>query len=1387
MLKYNEYKIRYMVRNREQLRSRKPIEANLLDLPRGTMIHHVSDSMSEYGIRPTHPLLLNVDSPIKVHHVEELKIIEGKPIRKSLNILQVMNLYFTSVAGLISRARKLERVVKELRSILIADYSLLSTKYFYVRTRTSFFEEQNNLYHTKITKINEVGPIREHFLLFRMPEVLPRYAKFRVTPVPIPPGRFVEWADHERYGLFYLWNLLRSQNPEVKRTADNVTIAFQEGSKMTQVNLGDLMRWHAEEPEKTEKALYTTWYKLNNTRYDDVEEDDGDTDVDTEVEIDFDEVDEDPPAPEVTAKPSPIAATKPIDKKVTPTVSRVATKTRDMEEVPEVAEAKEEELDDVSKPVVEEQDDDFVNVTAMNDVMRDMAEAGRLSGAEQKRFLAIASAYKDIPNPLGKGTIKDLITVDPALKKLDYEKPIIEGDKIGVLDKSMTRSTVSEFTKNYIRDVMQADIVSAVLSAQNSGILVKDYKVEEKMDALNRVQEHSVSMVPINGRPSTFKFTVPVINEEGEFLANGTIRRLDNQKFDLPIRKINSARVALTSYHSKVFVDRSGKAVNSYSRWISGKITKASMNTEDTTVTSITFSTAALPRVRLPRKYTAIAASISRFETPEYSFNFVYDKIDSIYKEEIITKCKSENFVPCGVKLKDPNYVLAMNDNGDLFAYSNGKFTAVGTLPSLINSAWGEGPNEYSTAGIFGKKIPIVLILGYLMGLDNVLKQFRIPHRWVDGTRVKAEKHELKIKFTGDALLIDTRNHLGSMLFAGFYEVRNIIVNFSGGEFNRKNVYGHILESIGIGRHVLREIGLTNRMFIDPITKELLKELKEPTTFIGLLIRATELLITDEYPDEIDPAFMRIRGYERISGFVYNQLVNAIRVHEAAPNPAKSQVSINPTAVWGDMMADSAITMVEESNPLHNLKEMEGVTFLGQGGRNKKTMVARTRVFHPNDVGLISEATPSSEMVGIKTYLPPNAKLTSLRGLSARYDYSKDSLTNAISSTSLFNVGTTKMDPKRANLAAVQQSSMVSALGGKLLPVRTGYEQVIANRCSDKFAYDAKHDGVIKSVEDKYLVIEYTKSDGSKEIVGVPIGVYHGHASGAIIPHAIVTDHKAGDIFKKGDILAWNKGYFERDFLNPKGCSMKGGVVARIALIENVDTLEDGSAISPSLSAKLGTPVGSSKTLIVPFDHSITKLVKVGDKVDINTVLAIIEDGSLAAIAGDNDDLVGLSKLSGTTPKAKKKGYVSHIEVVYLGAIDNMHPTLKKIVAEDTVRRTEMIKKTNAVASPTGEVFEPTFVHKSKLVENSVAITIFIDSVSNCEIGDKAVFDNVLKSVIGRVMEGENTTEDGQPIDGVFGYRSVSARITPCVESNGVTNSTMLEAGKRFVAIYRGQ
>jgi hypothetical protein len=310
-----------------------------------------------------------------------------------------------------------------------------------------------------------------------------------------------------------------------------------------------------------------------------------------------------------------------------------------------------------------------------------------------------------------------------------------------------------------------------------------------------------------------------------------------------------------------------------------------------------------------------------------------------------------------------------------------------------------------------GKDIPVGFILGYLFGLDKLLEMLKVPYRRVQrGSRQDLQPDEYVVSFGDESLIFSRQNRSAAMLLAGFNYYKNIINGYSVYDFNKPEVYVNVLEADGLGLRYIRELDLMVKLFVDHISYELLVEMKEPTTFTGLLLRANELLITDYHPDELDREFQRERGYERLSGAVYAEIVKAMRQYNSKPITSRAVLDISPHAVWGSIQSDPAVMNVEDINPIHNLKEQEAVTFSGTGGRSSRSMTRGTRVFHESDIGVISEATVDNSSVAINTYTTANPNYTSLRGISRRIDWAKDGPANMLSTSAFVCPGSDRDD-----------------------------------------------------------------------------------------------------------------------------------------------------------------------------------------------------------------------------------------------------------------------------------------------------------------------------------------------------------------------------------------
>lgn len=337
------------------------------------------------------------------------------------------------------------------------------------------------------------------------------------------------------------------------------------------------------------------------------------------------------------------------------------------------------------------------------------------------------------------------------------------------------------------------------------------------------------------------------------------------------------------------------------------------------------------------------------------------------------------------------------------------------------------------------------------------------------------------------------------------------------------------------------------------------------------------------------------------------------------------------------------------------------------------------------------------------------------------------------------------------------------------MQIRTGYENVVPHRTGDLFAYTARMKGKVISKSADGIVIEYENGDRK----GIELGRRFGHAAGLIIPHEVISNLKAGDVFEKGDVISYHPGFFEVDNLNPKQIVYKAGMLVNTVLMENPITLEDSCAISKRVSQQLSSGITKIRTIVLDFKQSVHRLVTSGQSVEADDILCIIED-QIGGVSSNLDDetLDTLRALSTQTPLSKMKGIVERVEVYYHGELEDMSDSLRAISVESDKRLAKRFKASGQKVY-SGSVDEGFRVDGNPLMLDTLAIQVYITTRQPASVGDKSVFANQLKTVIGEVMDNEITTESGKVIDAIFGKLSVDNRIVGSVDIMGTTNTLL--------------
>lgn len=466
----------------------------------------------------------------------------------------------------------------------------------------------------------------------------------------------------------------------------------------------------------------------------------------------------------------------------------------------------------------------------------------------------------------------------------------------------------------------------------------------------------------------------------------------------LPIRKISSTKVGLSSYYGKLFVKKADRAVFNADRWILNNISARGMDAEDNSIMNLALYKSFKFDQKLPSIYSLLSTQFSGFETQEYEFHTNYDKRDKYFTADEMARCEAEGKTVLIGRKKNGTPIIVDYSNV-FYECTNDQQIALGTIEDMIGVEHEKRPVEILEVDVFGKPIPLGMVLGYHVGFDELIKLLKPSIRRVKRvgrTPLNLDKNEFAIVFEDEAVIFEKGNKMVEYVFGGFNRWPKDIGRYNIGVFNKPQVYEAIFDRNGLGARYPRELRLLFTSFIDPITREVLKSMGEPEELFTLFLRAAELLMTMDYPAASDMTVMRDKGYERVSGFIYSELMKSMRVFKSKTSPM-AKFEINPSSVWLNIIQDSSNALVEDSNPIANMKEQEIVVFGGQGGRGQRSLQGNHRAFHKSQIGSTSEATKDSGKVATIVYTTADPKYTSLRGTVAQYDPQTDGPARLIS------------------------------------------------------------------------------------------------------------------------------------------------------------------------------------------------------------------------------------------------------------------------------------------------------------------------------------------------------------------------------------------------------
>ncbi len=937
-----------------------------------------------------------------------------------------------------------------------------------------------------------------------------------------------------------------------------------------------------------------------------------------------------------------------------------------------------------------------------------------------------------------------------------------------IIDKTMLPDTIGTIDEKYYTSVHKKNVQSAIYSLQNHGIIIKDVQIEGKDSILENSEVMVIKLKPLGGKQSTIRVKVPIPNKDGTFKYSGNTYRMRRQKGDKPIRKVSPQEVALTSYVRKLFIN---KAI--YSKSDEGRgILRQLEDRPD--ITMLTLGKNQPLNVRLPRGYTMLGKHIRSFNIGDVQLLFDYKNRQLLSPKSDLKKIEKDGYILFGVNGK---VLFLIGDNNKVVKLVDNKYNDIGSIYNFLNLNRDKLPTEYSTIKIFRQNLPLGLLLAYYLGFNKLIDSLDIEFEvWDSNKRVPVGPDQFVIKFSDRKYIFSKDNRESTLLLSGIASVSKYIKDISYNILDTQDGFSYLFGLLGLQSRHLAELRTLDSLFIDPMTRELLIQMKEPTNLRGLLFRANELLLDDYSKDANNVDEMIFKSGERIAGMIYGTLYSSIKEFEINNQMVDAKINVNPFEVWGEINSDSTTVLVDDLNPIAYMKQIEDTTYTGKGGRGVETMTQETRVYHESELGIISEATKDSREVGISAYLSGSPKFKNIYGVKED-NIELDGFGSLLSPSALLYSGSTKDDPKRTNFVSVQNGHTISMKGHDVLPIRTGYENIMAQRSPDKFVTTAKGDGKITKVTKTKVVYEIQGKE-FKTNLGSWTTKEEG---GTCFKHNKITFFKEKDKFSKGDSIAYDETFFAIDIFNPKQVILRLGTTVNTMFVEVGETHEDSIAISKKFSHRTPVEMVKVKSNLTEANINVVECVSIGQKITPNDYLITMSDSDMSQHKGkfDAETIAILERLSQQTKKAGYTGKVSDIRVMYNCEIDTISESLREIVLESDKR----LKQSTGY---TGRVDSSYSINGNPLLPNWIEIKFYIDVVETMGIGDKAVLGNQLKATVGDVLNYTLISEDGTEIDTKFSTTSTEARIVESAVEMGTTASLLDIITRKMCELHKG-
>lgn len=983
-------------------------------------------------------------------------------------------------------------------------------------------------------------------------------------------------------------------------------------------------------------------------------------------------------------------------------------------------------------------------------------------------------------------------------------------NKIHTPNKNMATVKFPDFDKKYIEEVMHKDYLEIfrALEDRSIGMTIIGIDVKDSSDRFNYKETWTIKLEDRNRVRHSVTVDIPKIVDNRFIYLAGNKKVLYKQKFPYPIIKIGPDKVQICTNYNKIFLERYGQRVTEEIEKFNTFIIKAPRSVEIVRGDNTSFNTKYITTF----EYDELAKKITHMKIKNYKFFF---NIEEFIKEypEVESILKKDKYIPIGYSLKDKEFI---NVNLDTQLVDKTDKSIIEYIISLLSpeevniydTASSGTKFMYSRATLMKKDIPVILILAYVESLSGILKKSGIKFRFSD-KRSNIGTKERVLRFNDGYLIYTVDTFETALLMNGLSVVPTRSYNYE--DFDNKDTYLDIFQALYGTRILGNAIDNFYDSLIDPKTKEILEYLDYPTDFTNVILFANKLLSDNNHLPEDSMEQYRIRSFEMLPGMLYKGIADAYGTYRiTANNNNPIKMSVPKNYLIKKILTSQVVEDYSEINPITELEKDRTITPKGHSGLNlDRAYTLDKRGFSPSMKGIYAMSTSPDGNVGVSRVLSLEPNIKNIYGmLDLEKDDDKLKDVNLFSPGELLSpLGASSDDPIRSAMALKQSKHLIAVSKASPVLISNGVEETIPYHLSKDFVIIAQDDGKVVEVKDDIAILKY--NNGNTEAIDLRPRIVKNSGGGFFLSNKYTLNFKLGDKFKKDDIVAKDSSFFSSSKYN--GTRFNIGSLQKIAILPTNMTIEDSTEITLDMAKDMMSEIVVRIPLTVSMNANIDKMCKVGQ--EVKTGETIVEFNASNIDADMSKMLANVSEelqeevlaLSKNTIKAKVSGVVENITISPTVEIEELSPTLQKIVKDyfnenkkfqNVINKHVDIKEKNniykagmlqtdvideVVATDNGKL-------KGEIVNDGVLIEIYIKFKDYLGIGDKGAFFTALKFVNGDVIsDGYEPYTPDRPKEKISSFVSTNAiiaRKTPSITKTLAANKAIIELKRKLWEIY---